>query len=127
MNDSMIELRETFQTWLQQQEHADDCTSNDDDSSEDINYVEASPPDFEPVSLEEVKDEILCMKLLNSNLLISKIESLNDNPTPDCVLKSPSPFLIPDEDSDSFFEKSDTSLFYSNNSLPEFKTFNNHT
>nr|GEV12083.1 hypothetical protein [Tanacetum cinerariifolium] len=105
----------------------DDCTSSDDDSFEDINYVEASPPDFEPVSLEEVKDEMLREKLLNVKLLIAKIESLNDNPAPDRVLKSPSSFLIPVEDSDSFFEKSDTSLSYSNNSLPEFETFSNHT
>ncbi|GJS97423.1 hypothetical protein Tco_0804391 [Tanacetum coccineum] len=105
----------------------DDCTSSEDDSFEDIDYVEASPPDSELVSLEEVKDDILREKLLNINLLIAKIESLNDNPTPDCVLKSPSPFPIPVEDSDSFFEKSDTSLSYSDNSLPEFETFSDHT
>nr|GEX59757.1 hypothetical protein [Tanacetum cinerariifolium] len=39
---------------------------------------------------------------------------------------SPSPFLIPVEDNDSFFEKSDTSLSYSDNSLPEFETFSDH-
>ncbi|GJR92042.1 hypothetical protein Tco_0216053 [Tanacetum coccineum] len=81
----------------------DDCTSSDDDSFESIDYVEASPPDSE------------------------LIESLNDNPTPDYVLKFPSPFPIPVEDSDSFFEKSDTSLSYSDNSLPEFETFSDHT
>nr|GEW14583.1 hypothetical protein [Tanacetum cinerariifolium]GEX26087.1 hypothetical protein [Tanacetum cinerariifolium]GEX26091.1 hypothetical protein [Tanacetum cinerariifolium] len=101
----------------------DDCTSSDDDSFEDVDYVESSPPDSELVSLEEVKDDILREKLLNNNLLIAKIESLNDNPTPDCVLKSPSPFPIPVEDNDSFFEKSDTSLSYLDNSLPEFETF----
>nr|GEV14521.1 hypothetical protein [Tanacetum cinerariifolium] len=105
----------------------DDCTSSDDDSFEDINYIEASPSDYEFVSLEEVKDDILREKLLNINLLIAKIESLNDNPTPDCVLKSPSLFPIPVKDSDSFFEKSDHSLSYSDNSLPEFKNFINHT
>ncbi|GJV30007.1 hypothetical protein Tco_1386455 [Tanacetum coccineum] len=105
----------------------DDCTSSDDDSFENIDYVEASPPDFELVSLEEVKDDILCEKLLNINLLIAKIESLNDNSAPDCLLKSPSPFPIPVKDSDSFFEKSDTSLSYSDNSLPEFETFSDHT
>ncbi|GJR52493.1 retrovirus-related pol polyprotein from transposon TNT 1-94 [Tanacetum coccineum] len=104
----------------------DDCTSSDDDSFENIDYVEASPPDSELVSLEEVKDDILREKLLNINLLIAKIESLNDNPTPDCVLKSPSPFPIPVKDNDSFFEKSDTSLSYLDNSLPEFETFNDH-
>ncbi|GKE49504.1 hypothetical protein Tco_1480762 [Tanacetum coccineum] len=86
----------------------DNCTSSDDYSFENIDYVEASPPDSELVSLEE-------------------IESLNDSPTPDCVLKSPSPFPIPVEDSDSFFEKSDTSLSYSDNSLLEFETFSDHT
>nr|GEW94382.1 hypothetical protein [Tanacetum cinerariifolium] len=43
-------------------------------------------------------------KLLNINLLIAQIKSLNDNPTPDHVLKPSSPFPIPIEDSDSFFE-----------------------
>ncbi|GKD17220.1 hypothetical protein Tco_1206378, partial [Tanacetum coccineum] len=105
----------------------DDCTLSDDDSFEDIDYVEASPPDSELASLEEVKDDILHEKLLNIYLLIAKIESLNDNPTPDCVLKSPSTFPIPVEDNDSFFNKSDTSLSYSDNSLPEFDTFRDHT
>ncbi|GJT79510.1 hypothetical protein Tco_1053852 [Tanacetum coccineum] len=105
----------------------DDCTSSDDDSFENIDYVEASPPDYELVSLEEVKDNILCQKLLNIYLLIAKIESLNDNPTPYCVLKSPSTFPIPIEDSDSFFKKFDTFLSYSDNSLPEFETFSDHT
>nr|GEZ53331.1 hypothetical protein [Tanacetum cinerariifolium] len=63
----------------------DDSTLIDDDyfSIDDINYVEASPPDYELVSLEEVEDDILHEKLLNIHLLIAKIESLNDNPTPD--------------------------------------------
>ncbi|GJR51467.1 hypothetical protein Tco_1401988 [Tanacetum coccineum] len=69
----------------------DDYTSSDDDFYEDIDYVEASPPDSELVSLEEVKDDILLFF------------------------------------SDSFFEKSDTSLSYSDNSLPEFETFSDHT
>ncbi|GKG07764.1 hypothetical protein Tco_0330733, partial [Tanacetum coccineum] len=73
----------------------DDCTLSDDDSFEYIDYVEASSPDSELVSLEEVKDDILREKLLNIYLLIAKIESLNENPTPDCVLKSPSTFPIP--------------------------------
>ncbi|GKD19537.1 hypothetical protein Tco_1208695 [Tanacetum coccineum] len=105
----------------------DDCTLSDDDSFENIDYVGASPPDCEPIILEEVKDDILREKLLNIYLLIAKIESLNDNPTPDCVLKSPSTFSIPVDDSDSFFKKSDTSLSYSDNSLPEFETFSDHT
>ncbi|GJT09515.1 hypothetical protein Tco_0856557 [Tanacetum coccineum] len=121
-----------------------DDTSSDDDSFEDIEYVDASPPDSEIVSLEEVNDDqeekefdlenifqiqdvILREKLLNINCLISNIESLKDNPTPDCVLNSPSSFPIPIVDSDSFFEESDTSLSYLDNSLPEFETSNDHT
>ncbi|GJT92342.1 hypothetical protein Tco_1081187 [Tanacetum coccineum] len=123
----------------------DDCTSSDDDYGEDIDFVEASPPDSEIVSLEEVKDfdpedgetntdillkikdNILREKLLNINLLIAKIESLNNNPIPDCVLKSPTSSPIPVEDSDSFFEETDTSLSYTNNSLPEFEIFSDNT
>nr|GEU98822.1 hypothetical protein [Tanacetum cinerariifolium] len=80
----------------------DDCSSSDDDSFEDIDYVEASPLDSELVSLEEVKDDVLHEKLLNINLLIANIEALNDNPTL-------------------------SSLSYFDNSLPEFETFSNHT
>nr|GEU40322.1 hypothetical protein [Tanacetum cinerariifolium] len=106
-----------------------DSTSIDDDyfSIDNINYVEASPPDSELVNLEEIKDDNLHEKLVNINLLIAKIKSLNDNPTPDHVLKPSSLFPIPVEDSDSFLEKFDTSLSYSDNSLPEFETFSNHT
>nr|GEZ92205.1 hypothetical protein [Tanacetum cinerariifolium] len=64
----------------------EDCTSSDDDSFEDINYVEASLPDSKLVNLKEVKDDILPEKLLSINLLIAKTKSLNDNLTPDCVL-----------------------------------------
>nr|GEY13031.1 hypothetical protein [Tanacetum cinerariifolium] len=107
----------------------DDSTSIDDDyfSIDNIDYVEASPPDSELVSLEEVEDDNICEKLLNINLLVAKIKCLNDNPTPDRVLKYPSSFPITVEDSDSFLEKYDTSLSYSDNSLPEFETFSDHT
>nr|GEX41875.1 hypothetical protein [Tanacetum cinerariifolium] len=77
----------------------DDSTSIDDDSFSIVNieYVEASPPDSEIVSLEvmdivipevggidadillTIKDVILCEKLLNINLLIANIEALKDN------------------------------------------------
>ncbi|GKF54829.1 hypothetical protein Tco_0165169, partial [Tanacetum coccineum] len=89
----------------------DDDTLSDDDDFEDIEYVNV----------------ILREKLLNISRLITNIESLNDNLTPDHVLESPSPFPIPVTDSDSFFEKSDTSFSYSNNSLLEFETFSDHT
>ncbi|GJZ48886.1 hypothetical protein Tco_0603076 [Tanacetum coccineum] len=110
-----------------------DYSSSDDDSYEDIDYVDASPPDSELVSLEVVeivipevggidtdilltiKDDILREKLLNVNLLIAKIEALKDNPTPssDVVTKSPSTFL-------NFFLE-ETNTF--DNSIPESETF----
>ncbi|GKA32104.1 hypothetical protein Tco_0718471 [Tanacetum coccineum] len=119
-------------------------TSSDDDPYENIEYVEALPLNLEIVSLEEVnkdqeekefdledifqiQDVILREKLVNISRLITNIESLKDNPTPDRVLKSPSSFLILVTDSNSFFEKSDTSFSFSDNSLPEFETFSDHT
>ncbi|GJU87834.1 hypothetical protein Tco_1295380 [Tanacetum coccineum] len=109
-------------------------SNNDYSSSDDnIEYVEASPPDSEIVSLEVVeivipevggidddilltiKDDILREKLLNVNLLIANIEALKDNPTPSSgfVTKSPSTFL------NLFLEETNTF----DNSLPEFETF----
>ncbi|GJU14190.1 hypothetical protein Tco_1136586 [Tanacetum coccineum] len=110
------------------------CTNpNDDDSYENIDYVDASPPDAEIVSSEVVeivipevggidddilltiKDDILREKLLNVNLLIANIEALKDNPVPysDFVTKSPSTFP------NSFLEKTNTV----DNSLLESETF----
>ncbi|GKD21080.1 hypothetical protein Tco_1222783 [Tanacetum coccineum] len=48
-----------------------DKQTSDDDSFEYIDYVEASPPDSELDSLEEVKEDILHEKLLNINLPIA--------------------------------------------------------
>ncbi|GJS20908.1 hypothetical protein Tco_0449540 [Tanacetum coccineum] len=99
-----------------------DGTSSDDDSYENIEYVEALPLNLEIVSLEEVnKDQE------EKDHLITNIESLKDNPTPDRMLKSPSSFPIPVADSDSFFEESDTYFSHLDNSLPEFETFSDHT
>ncbi|GKE62255.1 hypothetical protein Tco_1512622 [Tanacetum coccineum] len=73
---------------------------SDDNSYENIEYVDTAPPDAEIVSLEVVeivipevggidddilltiKDDILRENLLNANLLIANIEALKDNPTP---------------------------------------------
>ncbi|GJT35725.1 hypothetical protein Tco_0926144 [Tanacetum coccineum] len=118
--------------------------SSDDDSYENIEYVEESPLKLEYDNLEEenkdqekkefdledifqIQDVILREKLLNVNRLITNIESLKDNPTPDRVLESPYSFPISVKDSDSFFEKFDTSFSHSDNSLPEFETFSGHT
>nr|GEY39093.1 hypothetical protein [Tanacetum cinerariifolium] len=107
----------------------------DDDSFsiDDIDFVEASPPDSGLVSSEvmeivipkvggidddillTIKDDILREKLLNVNLLIAKIEALNAPPTPssDCKTKSSSTSL------NSLLEETNTF----DNSLPEFETF----
>nr|GEW59846.1 hypothetical protein [Tanacetum cinerariifolium] len=113
-----------------------DDISSDDDVFEDIEYVEASLLESEHVSLEEendvyqeeefnlkdirqIQDVILREKLLSINRLIADIEFLNDNLTSDRVLKSSALFCI--------FEKFDNSLSYSDNCLPEFEIFSDHT
>ncbi|GJX56815.1 hypothetical protein Tco_0286712 [Tanacetum coccineum] len=110
-----------------------DSSSSDDDSYENIDYVDASPPDAEIVSLEVVeivipevegidtnvlltiKDDILREKLLNVNLLIANIEALKDNPAPssDVMTKSSSTSL------NLFLEETNTF----DNSSPEPETF----
>ncbi|GJY13241.1 hypothetical protein Tco_0382550 [Tanacetum coccineum] len=126
-------LKDDYETFINSN---NDYSLSDDDSpySEDINYVDALPPDPELVSLEVVgnvvqedgeidtdilltiKDDILREKLLKVNLLIAKIEALKDNPTPssDFVTKSPS------TSSNFFLEETNTF----DNSLPQFETFN---
>ncbi|GJT82907.1 hypothetical protein Tco_1057249 [Tanacetum coccineum] len=123
-------FKEHFETIINSN---DDSTSSDDDSYENIDYVDASPPDSEIVSLEVVeivipevgridtdilltiKDDILREKLLNVNLLIANIEALKDNPalSSDIMTKSPSTSL------NLFLEETNTF----DNSLPESETF----
>nr|GEV41529.1 hypothetical protein [Tanacetum cinerariifolium] len=113
----------------------DDSTSNDDNSFSigNIEYVEASPPDYELVSLEvmeivipevggigddillTIKDDILREKLLNVNLLIANIEALNDNPTPTSDFMTKSSFTSLN------FLLEETNTF--DNSLHELETF----
>ncbi|GJT64024.1 hypothetical protein Tco_1015504 [Tanacetum coccineum] len=108
-----------------------DDTSSDDDDFEDIEYVSLEEvnnvnqeeKEFDLEDIIQIQDVILCEKLLNVHRLISKIESLEDNPTPDHVLESLCPFPIPIMDSDL----SDTSLSYLDIFLPEFESFSNHT
>nr|GEX71008.1 reverse transcriptase domain-containing protein [Tanacetum cinerariifolium] len=59
--------------------------------------------------------------------MINVFNDSNDVFDPDQVLKPLFPSPIHIVDSDSFLEKSDTSLSYADNSLPEYKTFINHT
>nr|GFB62963.1 hypothetical protein [Tanacetum cinerariifolium] len=106
----------------------DDDISVYDDDFENIEYVEASLSDPEIFSVEEenvvqqeeeevdledisqVQDVVLREKLFSITRLISNIESLKDNSTPDRVLNS--------------FE-SDNYLL--DNFLPEFETFCDHS
>ncbi|GKD58646.1 hypothetical protein Tco_1296155 [Tanacetum coccineum] len=113
----------------------DDDTSSDDDDFEDIKYVsleEVNDVDQEEKEIDledilQIQDVILREKLLNVHRLITNIESLKNNPTPDHVFKFP--FLVPISvtDSDSFFEESDTFFSHSGNSLLEFESFSDHT
>ncbi|GKE15943.1 hypothetical protein Tco_1423520, partial [Tanacetum coccineum] len=113
----------------------DDGTSSDDNDFEDIEYVsleevndvDREEKEFDLEDILQIQDVILREKLLNISRLITNIESLNDSPIPDHVFKSSSSFPIPVTDSDSFFEKSDNSLSYSDNSLPEFEHFSDDT
>ncbi|GJT47550.1 hypothetical protein Tco_0956265 [Tanacetum coccineum] len=112
----------------------DDGTSSDDDDFEDIEYVsleevnnDQEEKEFDLEDILQIQDVTLREKLLNVHRLIANIKSLNDNPSPNRVLKSPSLFPIPVTDSDSFFEESDTSLSHTDNSLPEFEPFSDDT
>nr|GFB19010.1 hypothetical protein [Tanacetum cinerariifolium] len=113
----------------------DDSTSIDDDSFsiDNIEYVEASPPDSELVSLEvmeivipkvggidddiilTIKDDILREKLLIIDLLIANIEALKDNPTPS------SDFMTKSSSTSLNFLLEETNTF--DNSLPKSETF----
>ncbi|GJX06912.1 hypothetical protein Tco_0194844 [Tanacetum coccineum] len=113
----------------------DDDTSSDDVDFENIEYVsleevndvDQEEKEFNLEDILQIQDIILREKLLNISRLVTNIESLKDNPTSDHVLKYSFSFPNPIVDSDSFFEKSDTSFSYSDNSLPEFETFSDHT
>ncbi|GJR29397.1 hypothetical protein Tco_1105629 [Tanacetum coccineum] len=127
---SLEAFKEHYETII---DSNDDSTSSDDDSYENIDYVDASPPNAKIVSLEVVeivipevggidtdilltiKDDILREKLLNVNLLIANIEALMDNPTlsSDVMTKSSSTSL------NLFLEETNTF----DNSSPEAKTF----
>ncbi|GJU04183.1 hypothetical protein Tco_1114521 [Tanacetum coccineum] len=78
-------------------------------ATESDEVIKSSVENLIPIP-SEFEDAILREKLLKVHHLISNIESLKVNSTPDCVLNSPSSFPISVVDSDSFFEESDTSL-----------------
>nr|GEW42066.1 hypothetical protein [Tanacetum cinerariifolium] len=113
----------------------DESTSYDDDSFsiDNIEYVEASPPNSELASSEvmeivilevegieddillTIKEDILHKKMLSVNLLIANIETLNDNPTPSSDFMTKSSFTS----LNSLLEETNTF----DNSLPELETF----
>nr|GEX89451.1 hypothetical protein [Tanacetum cinerariifolium] len=105
----------------------DDHSSSDDDSlyNENIEYVKASPHDYEVASLEvaeivipkdeKIEDDNLREKLLNVNLLIAKIEALKDNPTSSSEFLTKSSSTSPK----SFLEETNTI----DNYLPKFENF----
>ncbi|GJT79693.1 hypothetical protein Tco_1054035 [Tanacetum coccineum] len=113
----------------------DDDTSSDDDDFEDIEYVsleevndvDQEEKEFDLEDILQIQDVIIREKLLNVHRLITNIESLNDNPTPNRVLKSPSLVSVSVTDNDSFFEESDTSLSHMDNSLPEIEPIRQST
>nr|GFA04959.1 hypothetical protein [Tanacetum cinerariifolium] len=107
----------------------EEFSSIDDDSFsiEDIDYVEASPPDSELVSSEVI--EIVIPKVVG-------IEASNDNPIPfyDPIISGTPPNLTPSGESDFFLETKSSSTSLNSlleetnnfdNSLPEFTTFSN--
>nr|GEZ85496.1 hypothetical protein [Tanacetum cinerariifolium] len=123
-NPTPLEAKDHFEIVINSN---DDYSSSNDDSlyNENIEYVEASPHDYELVSLEvaeivisedeEIEDDNLRENFFNVNLLIAKIEALKENPTPSfefltkCSSTSPKSFL---EETNTF-----------DNSLPEFENF----
>nr|GEU32963.1 putative reverse transcriptase domain-containing protein [Tanacetum cinerariifolium] len=128
-------------------ESNDEFSSIDDDSFsiDKINYVEASPPDYELVSSEvmeivipkvrwidddillTIKGNILRENLLNANHLFAKIEALNDIPTPfyDPIVSGTPSTLTPFGESDFFLEEGDILLleaFLDDDHSSDFKT-----
>ncbi|GKD21920.1 hypothetical protein Tco_1223623 [Tanacetum coccineum] len=95
----------------------DDSTSSDDDSpyGEDIDYVDASPPDAEIVSSEVVEIVIPEVGGIDTDILLTIKDDILHNPVPssDFVTKSPSTFP------NSFLEETNTF----DNSLTESETF----
>nr|GEX84225.1 hypothetical protein [Tanacetum cinerariifolium] len=110
----------------------DDDISSDDDAFKDIEYVEASLPNLEIVSLEEenddhqeeeefdleeIQDVALHEKLLSINRLIANIKSLNDNPTPIVCSKFKT---FSDQTKKT---RSGSTTTHADNSFPEYDSF----
>nr|GEW65571.1 tubby-like protein 8 [Tanacetum cinerariifolium] len=99
-------------------EHLDTILATESDEFIYSEVMEIVIPEVGGIDIDillTIQDDILFEKLLNVNLLIAKIEALNDNPTPssDFMTKSSSTSL------NSLLEETNTF----DNSLPEFETF----
>nr|GEV93564.1 hypothetical protein [Tanacetum cinerariifolium] len=97
-----------------------DDTSSEDDSFEDIDYVEASPLDSKLVSLEEVKDEILRAKLFNIHLLIDKIDDHTEETSSGSTTTHADNSLLDDHMEEM---SSGSTITHADNSLPEYDSF----
>ncbi|GJS21319.1 hypothetical protein Tco_0449951 [Tanacetum coccineum] len=98
----------------------------DDDSFEDIDYVEASPPDSELVSLEEEKDDMLHDKLLNINLLIACDSPSSDDFSPISIFEEKSvTFSKPLFDSNDDFTSSDNESLIDEDVPEDVKIYSN--
>ncbi|GKD44384.1 hypothetical protein Tco_1269029 [Tanacetum coccineum] len=109
-------------TLLRFQEHSETIidsnnysSSSDDDSYENIDYVDASPPDAEIVSLEVVEIVIPEVGGINTDILLTIKDDILHNPAPssDVMTKSSSTSL------NLFLEETNTF----DNSSPEAETF----
>nr|GEZ03912.1 hypothetical protein [Tanacetum cinerariifolium] len=87
-----------------------DASIEDENSVEEENVVQQEEEEIDLEGISQIQDIVLREKLLSIIRLISNIESVNNNSTPDCVFNS--------------FE-SDNSLL--DNFSPEFKTFCDHS
>nr|GFB46427.1 hypothetical protein [Tanacetum cinerariifolium] len=98
-------------------EHLDTipATKSDEFIKSGVETLIPIPRGIDDDILLTIEHDVLCEKLLNVNILISKIEALNANPTPssDCKTKSSSTSL------NSLLEETNTF----DNSLLKFKTF----
>nr|GEW81670.1 hypothetical protein [Tanacetum cinerariifolium] len=137
-NPTPLEAKDHFEIVINSN---DDYSSSDDDSLyyENIEYVEASPHDFEFVRLEvekivisedeEIEDDNLREKMLKINILIAKIKALKDNPTPSFDTTTHSDISLLEYEAFSLYDdhieeiSSGSTTTQSDISLPEYDSF----
>nr|GEX49115.1 retrovirus-related Pol polyprotein from transposon TNT 1-94 [Tanacetum cinerariifolium]GEY04003.1 retrovirus-related Pol polyprotein from transposon TNT 1-94 [Tanacetum cinerariifolium] len=146
--ENLIPIPNQFEDFSESNE---EFSSIDDDSFsfDKIDYVEASPLDFELVNskvmkivipevggiddviLLTIQDDILCENLLNVNHVFAKIEASNDNPIPfyDPIISGTPLTLTPSGESDFFLEGDILLLeaFLNDDHSSDFKTKSSST